>query len=400
MPAWRDVATALLLSVSVGLLSYYGSTLVPNAVLDIYDVWFTADSPRVYANLTNQYSEQSRTKVHPLYSLLVGVPTLALRKLTKVPSPVAVQSVMSIVAALWTLTLFVILKQLGCRLIDAALFTMLGASSAAAMFWFAVPETYSAGSLTILLALLVAVVAKRANPPSLIFILVSALTMSATVTNWMVGLAVTRARFTWKQTLAITAGALVLVAMLWGLQKIIFPATPFFLPDREEADYLLLSSPGSVLQSFFFHTLVMPAIQVQARPRHVSPDAKYVLVTQSSAPGSAGPWGMTGVIAWAGLLALGLFGLWTLSDLAIVRFVLLTSVVGQLCLHLLYGAETFLYSLHFAPLLVVIAACSTLTPARPVARALGSVAVVSFLMNNVHQFQAAVDLVIAYLDRL
>ncbi|HET9961312.1 MAG TPA: hypothetical protein VFQ34_03150, partial [Nitrospiraceae bacterium] len=126
MPAWRDVATALLLSVSVGLLSYYGSTLVPNAVLDIYDVWFTADSPRVYANLTNQYSEQSRTKVHPLYSLLVGVPTLALRKLTKVPSPVAVQSVMSIVAALWTLTLFVILKQLGCRLIDAALFTMLG----------------------------------------------------------------------------------------------------------------------------------------------------------------------------------------------------------------------------------------------------------------------------------
>jgi hypothetical protein len=59
-----------------------------------------------------------------------------------------------------------------------------------------------------------------------------------------------------------------------------------------------------------------------------------------------------------------------------------------------------LYSLHFAPLLVVIAACSTLTPARPVARALGSVAVVSFLMNNVPQFQVAVDLVLAYLDRL
>jgi len=46
-----------------------------------------------------------------------------------------------------------LLRLIGCRQFDAALFSILAATSAAAMFWFVIPETYSFGSLSILLAL-------------------------------------------------------------------------------------------------------------------------------------------------------------------------------------------------------------------------------------------------------
>jgi hypothetical protein len=399
MPAWQEIVVALLLSLSVGLLSFYGSTLVPDAILGVYDVWFSADPPRVYANMTSRDSEHSRTSVHPIYSLLTYPPTLPLRKLA-VPPPIAVQSVLSAVAALWTLTLFVILRRLGCRLIDASLFTLLGASSAAGIFWFTVPETYAAGSLTILLAVLVAVVADRVQVPSMTFVLTSALTLSVTVTNWMAGLVLTKARFSWKQTLAISAGAFMIVAILWGAQKLIFPTTPFFMPDRHETNYMLVSSPAPVLQSFFFHSVIMPTIHVKERPDRVSPDAKYVLATQQSAAGSASTWGRLGVITWATLLALGAWGLWRLSDFPTARAVLLGTVAGQLALHLVYGSETFLYSLNFAPLLVIVAACSTLTPWRPLARVLGGIAVIAFLLNNLQQFRTAIALFFDHLDRL
>jgi hypothetical protein len=80
--------------------------------------------------------------------------------------------------------------------------------------------------------------------------------------------------------------------------------------------------------------------------------------------------------------------------------VLLGIVAGQLSLHLVYGSETFLYSLNFAPLLVIVAACSTLTPARPLARVLGGIAVIAFLLNNLQQFRTAIDLFLDHLDRL
>src|SRR5207237_7945406 len=64
-------------------------------------------------------------------------------------------------------------------------------------------------------------------------------------------------------------------------------------------------------------------------------------------------------------------------------------LVSQLILHVVYGSETFLYSLHFAPLLVVLAALSTLTQARPLALVLASILIVSTGYNNGLQFNKA-----------
>jgi len=71
------------------------------------------------------------------------------------------------------------------------------------------------------------------------------------------------------------------------------------------------------------------------------------------------------------------------------RAVLGLTFLGQLPLHLVYGSETFLYGLHFVPLLVVLAALSTQTPARPVALLLAGALVVTATTNNVTQFTKA-----------
>ena len=65
------------------------------------------------------------------------------------------------------------------------------------------------------------------------------------------------------------------------------------------------------------------------------------------------------------------------------------TLLGQLVLHMLFGWETFLFSIHFVPLLVVVAALSTLTRARVVALSLAGAVTVFAGINNFIQFGKA-----------
>lgn len=71
-------------------------------------------------------------------------------------------------------------------------------------------------------------------------------------------------------------------------------------------------------------------------------------------------------------------------------------ILGQLGLHLLFGDETFLYSLHWLPLLVVLAALPTLTRARIWARGCALALIVCAGVNNSAQLSLAVDRVRGY----
>ncbi|MDX2097558.1 MAG: hypothetical protein SFW36_07245, partial [Leptolyngbyaceae cyanobacterium bins.59] len=63
----------------------------------------------------------------------------------------------------------------------------------------------------------------------------------------------------------------------------------------------------------------------------------------------------------------------------------------QFVLHALYGEETFLYSLHFLPLLIGFAALSTLTNTRWIALTLAIVLTFLAGINNIQQFKQATD---------
>ena len=117
------------------------------------------------------------------------------------------------------------------------------------------------------------------------------------------------------------------------------------------------------------------------------------MTIQDSLPGSGTNVGFLGVLAWGLLLGLGLWALLFLKQQFRFRIALGLTLLGQLVLHMLFGWETFLFSIHFVPLLVVIAALSTLTRARVVALSLAGAVTVFAGINNFIQFGRATEFV-------
>jgi len=118
------------------------------------------------------------------------------------------------------------------------------------------------------------------------------------------------------------------------------------------------------------------------------------MVTQYSGPGSGPqPWGTISLILWGALLACGIWAIFRLKQQTKFRVALGLMILGQLLLHMIYGEETFLYSIHFAPLLVILAALGTLTRMRLVVLMLAGALVLSMAINNGLQFGRATNVV-------
>jgi hypothetical protein len=188
---------------------------------------------------------------------------------------------------------------------------------------------------------------------------------------------------------------LCLVTVLWGVEKIIFPSAQFFASHvTAEMPFVLnelSAGPLRVVGSFVFHSIVMPSIHMGLLVCAFDSGPERLMVTQLSLPGSGSALGMMDVVIWTVLLSLGVWGLVSMNGHRSFRIVLGLTIVGQLVLHLLYGEETFLYSLHFAPLLILVAALSMLTPARIVALPLAVALVFGIAVNNGLQLRKALE---------
>lgn len=390
---WLDIMIVVALAATAGFASYQGAKLIDPVIFDkdAFDSWFESDIPRIFENMSDRFSNHYRTKVHPLFSLISLPPVKVLKRTLGIQPITGVKIVIAVVASLWISTFYVLLRLVGCRRFDAFIFSILAMTSAAAMFWFVVPEVYSFGSVSILLALVVVAWAERSRISHWWFVGVSSLTLSFTVTNWMAGIIGTFVNYPWKRVLQITINAFCIVVLLWGIQKYLFPSAVFFIGDREEAQYILMKGAGGpfrILANFVFHTLVMPASTLIGRT--------YlwdwpIMTVQHSLPGSGSLWGEVAVVLWAVLLGIGLWALFSLKQNPRLRMVLGLTLLGQLGLHMLYGPETFLYSLHFGPLLIILAALSTLTRVRVVCLVLAVLISVSAGVNNWLAFGKALN---------
>ena len=263
------------------------------------------------------------------------------------------------------------------------------------MFWFVVPETFGFGSFSILLALILVALTDYKTPSQWWYATVSALTFSFTVTNWMAGIFATLSGHTWRRGMQITIAAFCLVMALWGVQKWIFPSARFVFESRADTIFTLINAPLSTINAFAFHSIVMPAIKI--RPNEFVPEQPY-MSTQLSMPGSRKYMGVNrhrfvGSIVDIRNLESGHSALAPTTAIGIGLI-----LMWQLALHLLYGDETFLYSLHYTPLLVVVAAISTLTPARVVGLTLATGLVLVAGINNGLQFGKALELVSQHLS--
>ncbi len=133
--AGTDVYFAVLLPLvfltGIAISLSISGTLTAANIHRIQDLWFDADTQRVFDNLTDRYSDHYRTSVHPLASLLLSTPTIILKNLG-LPPELAARLVLALGAGLLAATFFYLCNWITGRTIDALVYTLLLMSSARA----------------------------------------------------------------------------------------------------------------------------------------------------------------------------------------------------------------------------------------------------------------------------
>jgi hypothetical protein len=403
------VAVALFLAALAAGSSYVRSSMLTPVIHQYYgygvdaksgprttNLLFDADIPKITFIMTERRSpKHAHTHEHPLMSLAMYPPVQILR-MAGLSDIQAIRFSMTALCGVWTILMFSLLALSGCRLLDAAAFTVLAQVSAASMFWFSVPEVFAFGSATIVGALILSLWPTGTNP-LVRYGAAMALSTTMTVTNAMVGLIAAAQRLSPKDLWIAGTSAWFVVTMLWVLQSRVFPAAEFFLPPRSGfvSTYLFTPSPAriaEVVQAFVSHTVVMPEMKVIAgADLHLQGSTDRMLSVQRSLAGTGLVIGTVATLAWLVLVGLAFWALCTVrSGLSVLCSLV---GVGQIALHLLFGSETFLYAMHMLPLLIVLTASVTLTRWRPVCLGLVAVVIVFGGVNNWMQFQKAAAVV-------
>lgn len=350
----------------IGLMIFFVSGVFTYQLYKIHDknlitssenVYFQADVGRSYSAMTSRWSfGHYRTKVHPLLSIQSHSPVFLLTKLG-FSTFSAIKITVSLIASLWGLGIYCMCRLIGNSRLQATLVTMLALSCSSAFFWLSVPESYALGSFNIIVALCVVSLANFQKLSNKSYIFINVVTLSTTITNWMSGILGTLASRNIKETIKICLISLALVTILWGVQKRYFPDAVFFLGDREEASYIFTPNINriiSLLNTFFFHSVISPVFSIIDHNR----DGWPLISFQNSLPASSSLIQIAGSFLWLCTLILSTIAFFRLKDHAPLRFTLGLTVLGQLFLHLFYGEEIFLYSLHFVPLLLALVAIS------------------------------------------
>ncbi|HEY8106252.1 MAG TPA: hypothetical protein VIE46_09100 [Gemmatimonadales bacterium] len=400
-----DVVLALALGFAAAVYATRAMTLIgPGIMAELAeDSWFESDASRIAWEMSNPGVDHARGAVHPLYSLITTPPVLALQDWLGWPQPRATGAIVIVAAGLWGMALYALLRSLRCRRPDAVLYTLLGLASAGAVFWLPIRDRYVLGSVSIIAPLaLIATLAHRTTRTTGRWIVASAGTLAVTVTNWMFGILAAAVLLPVRRALAVTGGAIALVTVCWVAQKWFVPSTPFFVPTTEETHYMFRPTADrmrSVLRVVAVHSMVAPRfdrLHEGGNPLPLSasllPPAPNQLTMQAVPLGTGGRAGNIATFAWLAALVIGIGTALTRWRDQRIWLVILLGLAGQVALHLVYGEETFLYALHWLPLLVALAAAGTLGPLRPLSLALAGTVLVTAGVNNVAALRRAARL--------
>ena len=400
-----DWVIAGLLAVMAGFGSWSLAKRVPPAVTygTHLDVYFSADCGRVLANMRSRTeSNHHRTNVHPLFSILMHPAYTALARMNGVkadtepesPAHIAVSNLLSGLGGGAAMALlFFLLRSIGTPGLDAVVYAVLAASSAFALFWFSVPETYAWGSISILFALLIAAVGCRRRLHVIWYALASLGTFAITTTNWSVGLLATWTRWRWRKALVVTMAVLCVASGLSITQKLLFPSSWFFFNIAREKNYVMQEhggGPVASMRSLLFHTIVAPEPTTIVHPRY--PDAKIIRI-QDRSPGGASLVGKAAAGLWGLLIAGGVWALVRHRGLLPFRITLGLSLAGQCALHAVYGSETFLYSAHFGPMMILCVAFLAQTRLRFASLSVAALLAVLLLVNNIARHAEVMELI-------
>ena len=231
-PSHIDIA----LAGAVAFVSAVTAAWCASRMGDVYladaatNIWFDADTPRVFRNLLSASSDHYRTSVHPLSGLMLTPPAWALHKFAGLPQSLAAKVVIvgsaAGIAGLYVLTL----RLIGIGVLTTACLSALLVASAAFLHWAGAIELFAPAAFTINLPIAALAAGSRLGMTA--WIAAFALSLSVTVTNWMVGIAAGLIRWRRLPFVGIAAAALIVVMALSVIQKATFNynAALFFNP--------------------------------------------------------------------------------------------------------------------------------------------------------------------------
>ena len=315
------------------------------------NIYFHADIALVYSNMTELNSNHYRTQMHPLFSIVMWPLVAMTNALSDATSASIVRLLLAINAGATATIAFLILHRITASRVDASLFTLLLCVSASTLFWSPVPETFPFGGTTILLMLAVAAMTPR--PRISVLVLANVAAMSMTLTNGMVGFYATLRLLwpRWRKSLSVFVTAVCVVILLGMASKLIIPSSGYAGDFRRYIAWIRAPSTSDV-RSFFVHSVVMPAPIFRQRS-----DGALEVVNEESTAGSGSRAGAVGVWLWLILLAIGTISAIMRNDGARpFRDILLLSAGSQFLLHAVFADGPFLFSAHFVPMLILLAA--------------------------------------------
>ena len=360
------------------------------------NTWFQSDGLRVFRDMTKFDADHYRDGVHPLFSIFSIPITNSISYILNLSSLQSVNFYNAILFAISSSILYIVVRSIGCNVLDSLMLVTLFVTSAASIFWFTIPETYPLGCVSIICCLLV--LAK--NPKrDCYFIGAGVLSLGVTVTNWSAALIASAASRSPRRFVIISIISLVLVACGSLVARAVFPhpGYPFFLLKGLlwEKEYVGHSYSGSAMDRLggeFISPLIAPTL---AQP------TSTMLSFQATIPQTVLGGDLPYIIALGALLVILVAAVLEIIKHPDRFSISLCAILsGQAILHLFYGEETFLYALHFAPLLVVVCAHAFRTSANAVTRAAMIILIISGTYNNVGRFFNAVSVPIEGADEI
>ena len=377
--------------------SRMGQTYLADAAVNI---WFDADTPRVFKNLLSPSSNHYRTAVHPISALTLTPPAWALHKFVRLPQLLAAQIVVvgtaAGIAGLQVLTL----RLMGIGMVAAACLSALLVASAAFLHWGGTVELFAPGGFTVMVAFAALAAGSRLGATA--WIVVSALSLSITVTNWMAGLAASLVRWRRLPFIGITAAALVVVMALSVIQKSTFNNAALFFNPRgliaERAWTQPLMERRSNKTTRFsladnWRSIVLSTVVAPPPYLDLKPNGDVVRVSNQEMRWSkVSAVTVAATIGWATLLCLGVWGAIRRGPHRAVAVAVGLTLAGQAVLHGVYGYPTFLYAAHLLPILMTLAAFAWFTPARRLLPALALVVAGLAAAANITNFLEATAL--------
>ncbi len=376
-----------------------------------FDLWFDSDPARTVSNIVARYSTfHNRSHLHPLYSLLFATPFVTIIKVFGLSTSAVTMLYVGLQSALYAGAAYLAMRAFGLLRTDAILGVLLIYSTAACMYWIGFPETFAFGTATLL-----ASVIWIAGPPTIrnhvTGVAQNFLSGSVLITNWAAGVVASLISdwptLRWDQVYSQTRDALALMAVLVVVQHLLFPFSGSFLSIWHEIfravdPNTVKPSKLQLLLEIITHTLVAPDAAIRAGVRDI-PGWGVLITTAQGQAVHLSTLTLAIFALWIAAWALGIYAA-VRGSVSKVVFMFVLGTLGYLFLvHVMFGGEVFLFSLHFAPFMAFVALWGVRSQYKLAARAVCIALIAASAAYNYPAFSSVVgvhnQIDLSWLDR-